>query len=638
MQIVAVTASGDDGNKPTNVLDGNMNTRWSCKGKGSWIQFDLGTTWQVSEVDVAWYKGNIRSNNFDIGISDDGITIKPVSTGVSTGKTLSAEKYAVNLEGRYVRITVNGNSSSKDSEWASITDVSLFGVGHAPVPPPPGPPPGVRRQVRDTVTRGDPVADEYWSILSDTGPIEGPPPTPDSLTVLDLNFSTVDAGTSISGIYLQSVDTIEGAKITYAVKTQPSNGTLTGEWYSGLTYTANAGFTGTDNFTYDAVDSEGQVSVNTATVSITVGAPAPPPPTPTPPPPPIPPPVPPSPPPTPPPVADNVDKFGIKKIYDDGPGPVSYMDMDDPTKTRGAGLGQNPEGNQAYYPKFVKNPDGSWKNTNGLEVRWAWCSSDVYPGDNAICKCYDTNNRSGNMGSADDWPARVEMTAYYMGDSPGTGTRNGECHVEHVISGHRSTTSSTGSGPGDCQLGCAGSYHCNKYPLTGREKFEKDYHHSFAYAQDLNGVNNNSATAKWGGDGKWHGFKDIFYVRADGTTVQLEQWADWDCNNNWKKTHSYVDQGQWTPKASYSGCGSGPQNIVFCFNGPLVVFRADNWNSYSMKNLSVRSIDPTKPLMAPEEHAKEFPPDDFVEPNDVIHQEERWRTAEVEETVEKKDQ
>jgi hypothetical protein len=43
LSIAGVTASGNDGNLPANVLDNNFNTRWSNLGVGSFIQADLGS-------------------------------------------------------------------------------------------------------------------------------------------------------------------------------------------------------------------------------------------------------------------------------------------------------------------------------------------------------------------------------------------------------------------------------------------------------------------------------------------------------------------------------------------------------------------------------------------------------------------
>lgn len=423
-----------------------------------------------------------------------------------------------------------------------------------------------------------------------------------TLDVSDASYTTAE------NTPLQIVLSVVGGQGPYTWnESNPINGTLVGTQLpvaaneTALTYTPNSGSSGTDSFTYSAKDSKGNVS-NTATVTITISAP------------------------TPVPSGGNVDMYGVKKLYADGSGPVTYMDMTDPTKTRGASPGNNPEGNSQYYPKFQKNSDGSWKNTNGKEVRWAWCAEGDYPGDSNICKCYDTDNKNGYMSGPGDWPPRVEMTGYYRSNPGSTtsNTSNGETHIEHVISGHRSTTSNTPSGPGNCDLGCAGSYHCNKYPLTGRQKFEKDYKHSASYAKDISGTNNTSATPKWANDGQWHGFKDIFYILPNGM-VQLESWTDWNADQNWKKTHSFQDDGQkWVPKTAFSGCGGGSQTIAFLFNGPLVDFRADNWSNYDLKWLSIRSIDPTKPLADRREHDRKLSVDDFVEENDVIYQEQKW--------------
>jgi hypothetical protein len=125
LPITTVTASGNDGNVPSNVVDNNLGTRWSNLGQGSWIQFDLGSKKSICSVDIAWYRGDIRQNNFVISVSDDGTTFTNKLTGTSNLGT-AAEKYTLpgGTEGRYVRITVNGNT---ENDWASINEISVFG-------------------------------------------------------------------------------------------------------------------------------------------------------------------------------------------------------------------------------------------------------------------------------------------------------------------------------------------------------------------------------------------------------------------------------------------------------------------------------------------------------------------------------
>jgi hypothetical protein len=125
LPIVAIKAKGSEsGNPPSNTIDNNLNTRWSNYGIGSWIRADLGSQKHISNVDIAWHKGNIRKSNFTISISSNGKTFKKIFSGKSNGTTTSPEKYNLNKSARYVKITVNGNTQNK---WASITEIDVYG-------------------------------------------------------------------------------------------------------------------------------------------------------------------------------------------------------------------------------------------------------------------------------------------------------------------------------------------------------------------------------------------------------------------------------------------------------------------------------------------------------------------------------
>lgn len=133
--IVSVRASGDDGNVPQNVLDGNLSTRWSGFGEGTWIEADLGQARTVDTVQVAWYVGNQRSSSYAIAVSQDGVTFTQVRSGLSSGTTLDLEPYAfAAVPARYVRVTVYGNTQN---DWASITELRVTGPTAPPPPPPP---------------------------------------------------------------------------------------------------------------------------------------------------------------------------------------------------------------------------------------------------------------------------------------------------------------------------------------------------------------------------------------------------------------------------------------------------------------------------------------------------------------------
>jgi F5/8 type C domain len=131
LPISGVTASGNDGNVPQNVLDNNLATRWSSNGIGQFITADLGTAQSVCGVGIAWYRGNERISHFVISTSTDGTTFTPRFSGDSSGTTLNSEKYTFTtaVNARYVRVTVNGNTANT---WASITELDVFGPSNPP--------------------------------------------------------------------------------------------------------------------------------------------------------------------------------------------------------------------------------------------------------------------------------------------------------------------------------------------------------------------------------------------------------------------------------------------------------------------------------------------------------------------------
>jgi hypothetical protein len=126
LAIGGVAASGyETVNPPSNAIDNSLNTRWSNYGIGSWIRADLGKQQTVCSVDVAWYHGNTRTNNFVIAVSSDGTSYTNVYSGKSSGTTAAAERYSfAEITARYMRITVNGNSQNM---WASISEIDVNG-------------------------------------------------------------------------------------------------------------------------------------------------------------------------------------------------------------------------------------------------------------------------------------------------------------------------------------------------------------------------------------------------------------------------------------------------------------------------------------------------------------------------------
>ncbi len=124
---ITVSANGDDGNKPINTLDGNLNTRWSSLGKtGKYITYDLGKKMQVNDISIAWFKGNQRRSFFQVAIGNTTsslVTVLNKKSDGTSGATNSLVKYEFpDTEGRYVRIRGFGNSSN---DWNSIAEVKI---------------------------------------------------------------------------------------------------------------------------------------------------------------------------------------------------------------------------------------------------------------------------------------------------------------------------------------------------------------------------------------------------------------------------------------------------------------------------------------------------------------------------------
>lgn len=423
----------------------------------------------------------------------------------------------------------------------------------------------------------------------------GPPPPP-SLTVS--NATTTTAENTSADIPLTATDSISGASVVFAVLTQPADGTAIATTH-GVSYTPNTNFNGSDSLTFNASDDHGQTS-NTGTVSITVTS-----------------------------QTGGVDVFGVKKVYGDWTAtPASNWTMsNDPNNDPRA---NNPEASSSFKPKFIKNADGSFKIQGQLEIRGAITQNNGYH-ENQLCTNFTTDRKNGFMQDNMDWGAGqvgLEMTGFYRINQAGTGSSNGESHIEHVMKGQRSTTSSSPVGPCGDALGCSDNYHCNIYNNKGsngpaRQKFEKDLFHTTGYSSDVNGVNNNSAYNFV--KGQFQGFKTIVYLVPNGSggnNAVLEHWT----NENgdlvtWKKTHSFTDTGaNWPPRGSIGNCTLPPSpsgSPVIDFGGPLTVFRSDNIQDYDVKFLSIRSINPSVKLMGAE-HSRNATTNDPAHPEDVI--------------------
>jgi F5/8 type C domain len=125
--ISTVKASGNQTNfPPQNVIDNNVTTRWANHDPKSSITLDLGKEAELCSINISWYKGNERTTDFTISVSNDSNSFTDVLTHTSTGSTPDFEGYNLpDIVSRYVRITVTGSS---ESDWMSISEIKIFGT------------------------------------------------------------------------------------------------------------------------------------------------------------------------------------------------------------------------------------------------------------------------------------------------------------------------------------------------------------------------------------------------------------------------------------------------------------------------------------------------------------------------------
>lgn len=125
LSLPAPTVSSEQApNVGGNVLDGDLNTRWSAQGVGQWIAFDLGAVVPVNRADIAWHQGNTRQALFAIEVSTDGTYWRRVLDTRSSGTTTASEThYFPGGPARHVRVVGLGNTIN---DWNSITELRLL--------------------------------------------------------------------------------------------------------------------------------------------------------------------------------------------------------------------------------------------------------------------------------------------------------------------------------------------------------------------------------------------------------------------------------------------------------------------------------------------------------------------------------
>lgn len=159
--IVNVFDSGNDGHIPLWTLDGNLaeESRWSAMpgtdGKAPWIQYQFSGAANIQGVDIAFFRGKIRSTTFQIETSADGVVWNEVMLGNSSGASDSFETFEFDRHpAKFIRLTGYGNS---ESNWTSIREVRFPGIRLATTIQIPPPIPTIRDDDPDSVNEEDDV-------------------------------------------------------------------------------------------------------------------------------------------------------------------------------------------------------------------------------------------------------------------------------------------------------------------------------------------------------------------------------------------------------------------------------------------------------------------------------------------------
>jgi F5/8 type C domain len=553
-QISHVSATGNDGNVPQNTVDNNLNTRWSNFGFPSWIQYDLGKSQPVCNVDIAWYRGDLRVNTFTVSVSNDGINFVPIFSGQSSGRTTGLEPYNVpDTMGRYMRITVTGNT---ENSWSSITEVRINGGAIIECKSP---------QISRISAIGndgnvpqntvDNNLNTRWSNFGLPSWIQydlGEPQPICNVDIAwyrgDLRVNTFTVSVSNDGINFTPIFSGQSSGRTTGLESYDVRDTMAK--YVRITVTDNTEndwssitevrINGEPQTTPPAqreicgngVDDDGDGQIDEG-CPVNGGGTDP-----------------------------GTDPFGIEKIYPTKSGTEEdewYMDMSDG------------EDDRSRPPSMEKNDDGSFKVTSS-QVRYNVFTTSGYNPDD-IELDHGVLAERGYMQSPNDW-RDVEITGYVKvnsGDSD-------ENFAWYARGGRH-----TGSGNPE---GCEGSSIKNDLFYDGRVRFAKEqWHVSYVFTDHKRAMSSI--------EDRWVGFKGIMYnIEENGeTALKMEIWVDKNEDDNedgpWEKVDENIDAGGWGDEGEE--CGGEPDQII-TWGGPIATFRWDGASDVDIKNFSVREI------------------------------------------------
>lgn len=122
LNIKKIEASSEQsGNSAQNAIDGKAISRWSAKGKDEWLEIDLGNYKSINAIEMAFFKGDERTQEFSVYIEGSRILYDVKSSG----KTLGLQRFTFD-EKKGSEVTIYGKGNS-ENDWNSITELVLCG-------------------------------------------------------------------------------------------------------------------------------------------------------------------------------------------------------------------------------------------------------------------------------------------------------------------------------------------------------------------------------------------------------------------------------------------------------------------------------------------------------------------------------
>jgi hypothetical protein len=544
--INGLSASGSNQNfLPNYVIDNKFNTLWSNYGKGSWIQMDLGSSKNICNINIAWYKGDVRQNNFVVSTSTDGISYKNVLATKSTGNTSSYENYVIpNTLARYVKITVNGNTQN---DYASITEIRIQTSSLNQPQQTQCPTTSINSVKASASQIGNPPSNIVDNNLQTRWSNNGK----GSWIQLDLgsskNICSLDIawykGNERQNNFIISTSK-DGITFTNVLESKSSSTTLNLEKYELPNTNPRYIKVTVNGNTQNDWASITEVKVSIQNTSI-----------------------------LPPPstggdggTGDNTGAGdGVKMIYPTVSGGESWFF--NPTNPNDGQFDRN-------GAQISKNADGSWHLRPGTTRMLAFTKSSGFPSDEvrSSLPTYDYSRlaQTGYFYKPTDWK-NIEITIYVKVLS----TSGGGDEISLVSRSVRHST--------NVHEGCGGSsYHNNIDFTNGKFKFKKEMWHVNYDIKPYSGITIGSTM------NKWIGFKGIVYNLPDGS-VKLESFIDKDNNNNWQKATELVDKGNWGDDMTH--CGARTNGAAITWGSPMIIFKS-NGVTYDFKKFSAREIVP----------------------------------------------